>query len=27
VLPVPLAAWPIWWGALTGGETWLGWIG
>jgi hypothetical protein len=27
VLPVPLAAGLIWWGALTAGETWLGWTG
>ena len=27
VLPMPLAAWLIWWGALSGGETWLGWTG
>lgn len=27
VLPAPVAAWLIWFGALTAGETWLGWTG
>jgi hypothetical protein len=27
VLPIPVAAWLIWFGALTAGENWLGWTG
>ena len=27
VLPVPVGAWLIWFGALTAGENWLGWTG
>jgi len=27
VLPVPVAAWLVWLGALTAGENWLGWTG
>jgi hypothetical protein len=27
VLPVPVAAWLIWFGALSAGESWLGWSG
>ena len=27
VLPIPIAAWLIWFGALTAGEKWLGWTG
>ena len=27
VLPVPVAAWLIWFGGLTAGENWLGWTG
>jgi hypothetical protein len=27
VLPVPVAAWLIWFGALSAGENWLGWSG
>jgi FtsH-binding integral membrane protein len=27
VLLIPVAAWLIWFGALTAGETWLGWTG
>jgi hypothetical protein len=27
VLLVPIAAWLIWFGALTAGENWLGWTG
>ena len=27
VLPVPVAAWLFWFGALSAGEKWLGWTG
>jgi hypothetical protein len=27
VLPLPAAAWLIWFGALNAGENWLGWTG
>jgi hypothetical protein len=27
VLPLPVAAWLIWFGALSAGEKWLGWTG
>jgi hypothetical protein len=27
VLPIPVAAWLIWFGALSAGENWLGWTG
>jgi hypothetical protein len=27
VLPVPVAAWLIWFGAISAGERWLGWTG
>ena len=27
VLPIPVAAWLIWFGALSAGEKWLGWTG
>lgn len=27
VLPTPVAAWLIWFGALSAGESWLGWTG
>jgi uncharacterized membrane protein YhhN len=26
-LPVPVVAWLIWFGALSAGESWLGWTG
>ncbi len=27
VVPLPIAAWLIWFGALSAGEKWLGWTG
>ncbi|HEY7271763.1 MAG TPA: hypothetical protein VH502_03440 [Actinoplanes sp.] len=27
VLPIPVASWLIWFGALSAGENWLGWTG
>jgi hypothetical protein len=27
VLPIPVAAWLIWFGVLSAGENWLGWTG